>query len=209
MAGGLTESAAQNGVYVLRKMNDEELRIRRNRLDERRYQNSYSTTIRSSQMQGVTKLPISDSLLVERDLREDIYKVAVDIRQALKKPGCDKDLVLRDGDCIVVEKQKNTVTLTGSIPYQSTVPYVEGKRLKYYLRQGGIRPTRRNLKMSYAIAQNGQATSYRRWHKIEPGTEIYLRETTSEMTTTQRITIFSSVASTFATAAAVVIAVLK
>lgn len=209
MAGGLTESAAQNGVYVLRKMNDEELRIRRNRLDEKRYQNSYSTTIRSSQMQGVTKLPISDSLLVERDLREDIYKVAVDIRQALKKPGSDKDLVLRDGDCIVVEKQKNTVTLTGSIPYQSTVPYVEGKTLKYYLRQGGIRPTRRNLKMSYAIAQNGQATSYRRWHKIEPGTEIYLRETTSEMTTTQRITIFSSVASTFATAAAVVIAVLK
>ena len=160
-------------------------------------------------MQGVTSLPISDSLLVERDLRDDLYKVAVDVRKVLKKPGCAEDLVLRDGDCIVVEKVKNTVYLTGTVPYKGAVPYVKGKTLKYYLRQGGIRPTHRNLKMSYTISQNGQAMSYRRWHKIEPGSEVYLRETTSEMTTAQKITIFTSVASTFATAAAVVIAVLK
>ena len=208
MAGGLTEQAAQNGVYVLRQMNDEEIRMRRNRLDDDRYSNAYNLISRSSQMQGVTTLPISDSLLVERDMREDIYKVAVDIRKALKKPGCAEDLILRDGDCIVVEGQKNTVYLTGTVPYRGAVPYVKGKTMKYYLRQGGIRPTHRNLKMSYVIDQNGQASSYRRFHKIEAGSEVYLRETTDEMTTAQKVSIFVSVASTFATAAAVVISVL-
>lgn len=209
MAGGLTESAAQNGVYVLRQMNEEELRVRRNRLDADRYSTTYNSTLRSSQMQGITVLPIADSLLVERDTREDLYKVAVDIEAALKHPGSQKDLVLRDGDRIVVEKQMNTVTLSGAVPYHGTVPYVKGKTLKYYLRQGGIRPTQRNLKMSYVVSLNGQATSYRRWREVEPGSTIYLRETTSEMTTTQKITIFSSIASTLATAAAVVIAVLN
>jgi len=209
MAGGLTESAAENGVYVLRQMNDEELRVRLGRLDEGRYLNSYNLIVRSSQMQGVTKLPISDSLMVVRDAREDLYKVAVDVRRVLKKPGCAEDLILRDGDRIVVEKEKNTVYLTGTVPYKGAVPYVKGKTLKYYLRQGGIRPTNRNLKMAYTISQNGQAMSYRRWRKVEPGSEVYLRETTSEMSTAQKITIFTSVASTFATAAAVVIAVLK
>lgn len=209
MAGGLTESAAKNGVYVLRRMTDEEIRVRRNRLDEDRYLNASSLISRSSQMQGVTHLPISDSLLVERDLREDYYKVAVDLQKILRKPGCAKDLILRDGDCIVVEKQKNTIYLTGTVPYKGAVPYVEGKTLKYYLRQGGVRPTRRNRKMSYSVSPNGQAMAYRPWRKIEPGSEIYLRETTTELTTAQRVSILASAASTFATAAAVVISVLK
>lgn len=209
MAGGMTEKAAENGVYVLRKMSEEEHRIRQQRLDQERYGSTYNAIIRSSQMQGVTTLPISDSLLVKMRLREDVYKVAVDIRKALKSPGCAEDLVLRDGDRIIVEGQKNTVLLSGTLPYKGAVPYVEGKTLKHYLRQGGIRPTRRNLKMSYVIDQNGQAHAYRRFKKVEPGSEVFLRETTSEMTTAQKVSILVSVASTFATAAAVVVSVLK
>lgn len=208
MAGGLTEYAAENGVYVFRQMNEEEIRLRLARMDDMRYNNANNLIMRSTQMQGVTSLPISDSLYVEREMREDYYKVAVDIRKVLKKPGCEEDLVLRDGDRIVVEEKKNTVYLTGTVPYRGAVPYVKGKTMKYYLRQGGVRPIHRNLKMSYVIDQNGQASAYRRFKKVEPGSEIYLREVTSEMTTAQKVSIFVSVASTFATAAAVVISVI-
>jgi len=209
MAGGLTEFAAQNGVYVFRQMNEEEFRMRQNRLDDDRYNNSNNLINRSSQMQGITTLPISDSLLIERTMRENCYKVAVDVRKALNKPGCTEDLVLRDGDRIVVEEQKNTVYITGTVPYRGAVPFVEGKTLKYYLRQGGVRPSHRNLKMSYVIDQNGQAHAYRRFKKIEAGSEIYLRETTSEMKTSEKVSVIVSMASAFATAAAVVISVLN
>lgn len=209
MAGGLTEHASENGVFVLRQMNEEELRLRQKRLDSDRFANSFNLTARTTQMQGVTTLPIADSLLVERDMREDQYKIAVDLPKILKKPGCNEDLVLRDGDRIVVQEQKNIVTLIGAVPYRSSVPYVKGKTQKYYLRQGGIRPTRRNCTMSYVIGPNGQASSYRRFKKIEPGSEICLRETTDELTTAQKVSILASVASTFTTAAAVVISVIK
>lgn len=209
MAGGLTEQAAENGVYVLRQMDEEELRMRQKRLDSDRYLNSFNLTGRSTQMQGVTMLPIADSLMVERDMREDFYKVAVDLHKIFKKPGCVEDLVLRDGDRIVVQERKNTVLLVGAVPYKGSVPYVKGKSLKYYLRQGGIRPSRRNCKMSYVIGPNGQASAYSRFKKVEPGSEICLRETTDVLTTAQKITILGSVASTFATAAAVVISVVK
>ena len=209
MAGGLTEKAAANGVYVLRQMSEDELRIRQKRLDTDRYSSTYYAIQRSSQMQGVTSLPISDSLLIVRDMREDFYKVAVDIQKILKKPGCKEDLVLRDGDRIVVEGQINTVKLGGSVPYAGAVPYVEGKTLKYYLRQAGIRPTRQNRKLAYVIAPNGQASSYRRFQRIQPGSEIYQRESRAEMTTDQKVNMWIAAASTFATAAAVVISVLK
>lgn len=209
MAGGFTSEAAQNGVYVLRQMDEDEMRRRQNLLDDLRYNSAFNTTMRSSQMQGIITLPISDSLLVEREMRNDFYKVAVDMASVLKRPGSDIDLVLRDGDRIVVEKQKNTVILSGSVPYKSTVPYVKGKTLKYYLRQGGIRPTRRNLKMSYSIGPNGQGHAYTRNYQIEPGSEIFLREATSELNSTQKVSIFISAASTLATVAAVIISVLK
>lgn len=176
MAGGLTQKAAANGVYVLRPMEEEE------------------------------KLLL---VKVDQELQDNYFRIAVDLPKVLNKPGCKEDLVLRDGDRIIVQEHKNIVTVVGVVPYKSSVPYVEGKTQRYYLRQGGIRPTRRNRAMSYVVGPNGQASSYRRFKKIEPGSEICLRETTEELTTSQRISIIATVLSSFATAAAVVISVLK
>lgn len=208
-AGGLLSTAAQNGVFVLRQMNEEELRLRMNQLDKDRYTSAYYTATRASQMQTLTMLPITDSLMVERDMREDLYKVAVDIRKALKNPGCDADLVLRNGDRIVVLPVQNTVVLSGEVAHKGAVPYVEGKRLKYYLRQGGIRATRRNIRNAYVVAQNGEAQAGRRNVKVDPGSEVVLRQINQDMNTAQTVSIVVSIASTLATMAAVVISVLN
>ncbi|MBQ0057270.1 MAG: SLBB domain-containing protein [Bacteroidales bacterium] len=208
-AGGLSEHAAANGVFVLRQMNEEEIRLRRNKLDADRYSSAYMSSQRASQMTTLTMLPITDSLLIERDLREDLYKVSVDIQEALGKPGSDKDLVLRDGDRIVVLPVQNTVRISGAVPYVCTVPYVEGKRLKHYLRQGGIRADRKNVRNTYIIAQNGEAIAAHRRTKVEPGSEVVLREKISDMNSAQRITALATISSTLATMGAVIIAVLK
>ena len=209
LAGGLTEKAAANGVYVLRLMNEEELRLRQNKLDIDRYGSTYNAIIRSSQMQGVTTLPISDSLLIERDTREDFYKVAVDIRKALKKPGSKYDLLLRDGDRIIIEEEENVVKVSGSVAYSIHVPYMEGKRVGYYLRRGGLPASHGNIKRSYVIDQNGMAWSAKRRTRVKAGSEVVLRERTTEMNATQKTSIFVAVASAVATTAAVIISVLK
>lgn len=185
------------------------MRLRRNKLDNDRYYSAYNTIARSQQVQGVTVLPITDSLMIERDMREDLYKVSVDLQKALKNPGCSADLVLRDGDRIIVERQLNTVRLVGAIPYQSTVPYVKGKHVAYYLRKGGISPSYRNRKMTYIIDQNGQAQNCRRFSKVAPGSQVYLRERATDLTSAQKVSIITSAASALVTAAAVIISILK
>ena len=208
-AGGLSSSAATNGVFVLRKMNEEELRLRLKDLDKQRYASAYQATLRATQMQPLTMLPITDSLMVEREMREDFYKVAVDIQKVLDKPGCPQDLVLRDGDRIVVLPLENTVKISGAVAYEGTVPYVEGYRLKHYLRQGGIRASRNNVRNTYIVAQNGSAINAHRNTKVEPGSEIVLRERTQALNTSQTVSVIVSIASTMATMAAVVISVLR
>lgn len=210
MCGGLTAQAAKNGVYVMRELDADERRTRQMRLDERRYNNSYNIERSASQLQpGAKTLPISDSLLVEQIMRDDYYKLAVNLPAVMKDPGCEQDIVLREGDRIIVDPVINTVLLSGSTPYSGAVPYVKGKRLGYYIRQSGSQVNRRGLKMTYVIGPNGQAQAGRRRTVVEPGSEIYMRETTQVLTTSQKITIWTTVGSTFATAAAVVISVLK
>lgn len=210
MCGGLTSKAAKNGVFVMRKMNEDEERMRQIRLDEERFNVSYTIERSASQLQpGAKTLPITDSLLIEQFMREDYYKVAVDLQKILKNPGCPEDLALQDGDRVVVNPHVNTIKLAGNVAYAGAVPYVKGESLKHYLRQGGVTASRRNVKMSYVIGPNGKAMSGRRHMEIEPGSEIYLRQSTEALTTAQKISIFATVASTFATAAAVVISVVK
>lgn len=210
MCGGVTSLAGENGVYVLRTLTEDELRTRQLRFDQDRYLNAYNIESKASQVQaGYKALPISDSLLVERYMREDIYKVAVDLKKILKKPGCDEDLVLRDGDRIVVEQVENTVKLGGNVAYRGAVPYVKGKRLAFYLRQGGVPASARNIRMSYLVGPNGKARASRRFMKVEPGSEVVLRQDTEPLANSQKVTLFTTAASALATVAAVVVSVLK
>jgi len=212
MCGGLTPQAAENGAYVLRQMNEEELRLRQKSLDNSRFSNTFTIErYTSGAMSDNNKkhLPLSDSLLIERDMREDFYKVAIELKKVLKKPGSSEDLVLRDGDRIVISPQVNTVKLSGAVAYASAVPYVKGERLKFYLRQSGVQPSIRNIRASYVIGPNGQAKAGRRRMEIEPGSEIVLVQRNEPLAVAQKVSIFASIGSTLATVTALVISVLK
>lgn len=207
MAGGLTPRAAVNGTYVMRKMTEDERRRRQKILDETRSGWAYSMSS-GNQMTSEDKMHFADSLLVERYLREDYYKVAVNLQSSLNNPGCDDDLVLRDGDRIVVEENRNTVKISGAVPYDNAVPYVKGKNVKYYMAQGGARGAK-NRRWAYIIYQNGSSQMVKDGAKIEPGCEIVLPERTTQSTTMQTASMWISIGSTLATLGAVIVSVIK
>lgn len=207
MAGGLTPRAAQNGTYVMRKMTDDERRRRQKILDETRSGWAFSMSS-GTQMTNDDKMHFADSLLVERYLRDDYYKVAVNLHSSLNNPGCDDDLVLRDGDRIVVEENRNTVKISGAVPYDNAVPYVKGKGVKYYMAQGGARGAK-NRRWAYVIYQNGSSQMVKDGAKIEPGCEIVLPERTTQSTTMQTASMWISIGSTLATLGAVIVSVIK
>lgn len=206
MAGGLTQRAATNGTYVLRKMNDEERRRRAKSLITSRADraNAYASITSTG---ADERYLFADSLLQEKYMHEDIYRVAVNLQSALKNPGGVDDLILRDGDRLIVEEVNNTVRITGAVPYENTVPYVKGKSTKYFMQQGGARG-RANRKWAYIVYQNGSAQMVKDGAKVEPGCSIVLpeRHTTPN---TQSASMWVSIGSTIATMAAVVVTAIK
>lgn len=155
-AGGLTPYAYVKGAKISRRINAEERRRMQTVLEIAR-------TADEKDSIDVSKLELGN-----------IYYVGIDLEAALKNPGSDADIVLREGDELIVPEYNNTVRISGDVMYPNTVSYVKGKTLKYYIEQAGDYGQNAKKKRAYIVYMNGQvkkATKYNR-DLIEPGCEI-------------------------------------
>ena len=113
----------------------------------------------------------TDSLKLELD---SIYSVGIDLEKALAKPGGDADIVLREGDQLIIPEMTNTVKINGAVMMPNTVSYKHGESVKYYISQaGGFANSARKTK-AFIIYMNGQVAKVKGSGKsqIEPGCEI-------------------------------------
>ena len=102
----------------------------------------------------------------------DEYPVGIDLAAALKNPGCDDDLVLREGDRLVVPQYIGTVKINGAVMYANTVAYEKGKRASYYIDQAGGFASDAIKSKSYIIYMNGKVAKVGHGAKVQPGCEI-------------------------------------
>ncbi len=67
--------------------------------------------------------------------------VAIDLRSAMAKPRSNADIILVNGDEIIVPETPTTVTIIGAVNSQRAVLFEPGKNLDYYLQlAGGFAP---------------------------------------------------------------------
>lgn len=113
----------------------------------------------------------SDSISITPTDFVDTYTVAIDLSQALNNPGGKHDILLRDGDQLIVPKQLSTVRIGGEVLYPNNVSFVKGKGYRYYINEaGGF--TKNSLKRrAYIVYANGHVSKLSKG-KIEPGCEI-------------------------------------
>ena len=112
-----------------------------------------------------------DSLTLELD---SIYSVGIDLEKALAKPGSDADIVLREGDQLMIPELTNTVKINGAVMLPNTVSYNKGKSLKDYISQaGGFANGARKTK-AFIIYMNGQVAKVNGAGRgmVQPGCEI-------------------------------------
>ena len=155
-AGGVTPYAYIKGAKISRKINAEERGRMQTVLDMARSSDE------------------KDSIDVSKLELGNIYYVGIDLEAALKNPGSDADIVLREGDQLVIPEYNNTVRISGEVMYPNTVSYVKDKGLQYYIEQAGDYGQRAKKKRAYIIYMNGQvkkASKYKN-NLIEPGCEI-------------------------------------
>lgn len=156
-AGGLTHEAYVQGARLVRRKTGDEIA---------REESALGLTARSGG---------GDSLTVEALNIRDNYSVAIELEKALKFPGSDFDLILREGDRLFVPEYQNTVTIAGAVIYPNTVPYngVQRSPRRYVAQAGGFASRARKSK-TYVIHMNGRVEESRTFRKpkVTPGAMV-------------------------------------
>ena len=82
----------------------------------------------------------------------ETYPVGIELDKALAAPGSDADLILREGDRIIIPQYNGTVKINGAVMYPNTVSYRDGKNVAYYIDQaGGFHLMQRKAVLTYYI----------------------------------------------------------
>jgi protein involved in polysaccharide export with SLBB domain len=157
LAGGLTDQAYPKNARFERVMNADEEARRDFLIEQVRKQ----AGIRSSDSIAVSQLALSNT-----------YPVGIYLDKALANPGCEEDIILREGDHIVVPEYISTVKVSGNVMYPNTVSYKPGKNYKYYVNQAGGFGNHAKKRKTWVIYPNGTMAQVGHGAKIEPGCEI-------------------------------------
>ena len=178
-AGGVTDLAYTPGARLERRITpDEKLR-----------------------MQTITNMLNSqsgnDSLDIKKLDLGNTYYVGIELDKAIAEPGGDADIVLREGDRLIIPEYNGTVKISGDVMYPNTVAYEKGKRASYYIDQAGGWGDRAKKSNTYIIYMNGTVAKVGHNAKIMPGCEIVVpsKPKKDARTLAQILTIGTSVAS--------------
>lgn len=154
-AGGFTEEAYVKGARLLRTVTEDERNRATDLMRQIKNTGDQKDTIQTSQL-NLFKT----------------YTVGINLDKAIENPGGDYDLVLRDGDRIIVPEYNGTVKISGNVQFPNTVAFNEGKGYKWYINKAGGFGNRAKKSKTFIIYQNGTMAEVGRGTKVEPGCEI-------------------------------------
>lgn len=154
-AGNPNSMAYVKGARLERRITDEE----RLRMQE---------VIKMTKMQGGQ----GDSIDINKIDFGDRYYVGIQLDKAIENPGSDYDMILRDGDRIIVPQYINTVKISGDVLYPNTVLYKKGEKAKYYVNQAGGFGSNAKKSHTYIVHMNGTVNQMGKGDRPTPGCEI-------------------------------------
>ena len=194
-AGGFSSSAYPQGARLYRKMSDEEKKQRENMIRQSQKQ-IYEDALSSDK---TFDMSISDSLKNLNATIGDVYLLDIDLVRAVAEPGSENDVVLREGDILIVPEYDATVKISGEVRYPISVTYKEGEKLSYYVKHAGGYADRAKKSGVYAIYMNGGVKKISKFSSkdIQPGMEIVVpaKNLRKKLSTAEVVTIGSSAVS--------------
>lgn len=175
LSGGFTDMAYVQGARLIRAVNSDE-RARMESIfrmeSERQQKNllemaansqngSFSDIAKQTQQKELEKFNIPDS-----------YPVGIELDKAIAHPGSDADILLREGDRLIVPRYNGTVKINGAVLYPNSVSYVAGKNVAYYVNQAGGFGNEAKKRDTYILYMNGMVAKVGHNAKVRPGCEI-------------------------------------
>ena len=190
-SGGINQWAYLKGARLSRKMSEDELR-------------------RASATVNVIN-SAKDSISTDQLYLNTRYYVGVDFEKALANPGCDEDLVIKEGDRIIIPQFNNTVRISGNVLYPNTVAYSSSMTVNDFIDMAGGYGFRSKKNKAYVIYMNGTVARARRFSKgaVQPGCEIVVPKKRDKDSTLQEIISISTTAASLGTMIATIGNIIK
>ena len=155
-AGGLTDLAYVQGARILRRTTPSD-------------RAKMETLTRLLQAQSGSNRDSLNAALLQLS---DTYPVGIELDKALKNPGSDADLVLCEGDRLVIPEYNGTVKVSGDVMHPNTVVFEKGRRAIYYIDEAGGWGNRAKKSRTFIIYMNGKVARVGHNAKVRPGCEI-------------------------------------
>ena len=177
-AGGATDQAYLKGARIIRKANEQEkqrmeavLKMQREELQKNLLQLASSSNNASAILQNSKDVERTN---IEKFNVPSEYPVGIDLPEALANPGSDADIILREGDRLVIPQYNGTVKINGAVMFANTVAYEKGKKASYYIDQAGGFASDALKSKAYIIYMNGKVAKLSHGAKVQPGSEIVI-----------------------------------
>lgn len=192
-AGGVNDRGYVAGARLERKVNESE-RARMEAVLKKAKEEAEQMEIEAAKENK--KIDLKDSEKIKKFEIPEFYSVGIELDKALANPGCDADIVLREGDKIIVPQYNGTVKINGAVMHPNTVGFQKGKKAKYYINQAGGFSEKAKKSQTYIVYMNGTIAKVSQNAKPKPGCEIVVPEKEiNKMTIAEKMTIGTSVAS--------------
>jgi polysaccharide export outer membrane protein len=137
-------------------------------LGEVKFPGVYALTSKSERLSdlikragGLTDEAYADGIVFTRR-DNNIGRVGVELTSALRRYDSSDNLILRDGDNITIPPYNATVTIRGEVNAPSTVAYIRGKGIDYYIGAAGGPTPKASEDHAYVTQPSGKLETVKR-----------------------------------------------
>ena len=209
MAGGLNDRAYPKGARLERRYTQEERLNAVEALKKAREQAEVNLQEQIARSGNTSLANISQSQQLQKYEVGDTYPVGIELDKAMATPGGDEDIVLREGDRIIVPQYTGTVKISGEVMRPNSVAYEEGRNISYYIDQAGGYGNKAKKRQTYIIYMNGKVAKKGHNAKPMPGCEIVVPSKPITHTSIQETLSIATSVGSFAAIIATLASILK
>ena len=104
--------------------------------------------------------------------------IGINLDEIIQNPESKSNLLLQEGDLLIIPKKQETVRLRGMLLYPTTVRFKNNKSFKYFINSAGGFDVNAKRSGAYVVYANGDVSRTKKflflniYPKIEPGAEI-------------------------------------
>jgi protein involved in polysaccharide export with SLBB domain len=184
-AGGFTDVAFPEGAVFIReelkKREKEQIEALSNRLQSDlaalslQAVASSAVTSNSGGAAGASQaLVVGQELLSQLRDAKPVGRLVIDLNQVMRRPDTPGDVLLRDGDRILVPKKTQEITILGEVQSPTSHIYREGLTRDDYIAMSGGTTQKADRKHIYVVRANGDVRSGSRsgWFRKSQSLEI-------------------------------------